>query len=49
MKQSAVMQQKVAEEVICSENISYGGVTSASKRLYSNADGPQEEDCYVQI
>ena len=49
MKHSPVTQQKLAEEVICSENISYGGVTSASKRLYSKVDDAQEEDCYVQI
>ena len=47
VKQSPVMQQQLAEEVLCTENISYGGVISANTHLYSEVGGAQEDDDYV--
>ena len=49
VKQSPVMQQELAEEVLCTENISYGGVISARAPLHSEVDGTPEDDDYVQI
>ena len=44
------MRQELAEGVLFTENISYGGVISADTRLYSEVDGAQQQDeDYVQI
>ena len=49
VKQSPVMEQKLAEEVRCTENVSYDRVTSASTRPDREVDRHQEVYEYVQV
>ena len=42
------MQQKQAEEIFCTGNVSYGEVTSGSDRHSREVDSPEDVYDYVQ-
>ena len=41
------MRQKRTEEVLCTENVSYGNVTAAKMRLDQEVNNEKEDDYYM--